>query len=203
MLQTELNRRRIMAVSGDSYKAVDLGLPSGKKWANMNIGATKPEESGLYFSWGNIEGHTADSDYSYDSATYGRTSASSISSDLTLEQDAAHIIMGDSWYIPSKVDIKELIDNTDFEWVSDFKGTGIAGGKYVKKTNSSIYIFIPASGYGENGKIISKGTASICWSSTIETDYQGQAGCLDVSSRWNLVNRNLRYKGLTIRAIQD
>ena len=38
--------------------AVDLGLPSGTKWANMNVGATSPQESGLYFAWGETTGYT-------------------------------------------------------------------------------------------------------------------------------------------------
>ena len=39
------------------YEFVDLGLPSGLKWAACNIGATKPEESGLYFAWGEDKGY--------------------------------------------------------------------------------------------------------------------------------------------------
>ena len=42
------------------YEFVDLGLPSGTKWATTNVGATKPEEFGLYFAWGETEGYTAD-----------------------------------------------------------------------------------------------------------------------------------------------
>jgi len=37
--------------------AVDLGLPSGRLWADRNIGASSPEDVGLYFSWGNTDGH--------------------------------------------------------------------------------------------------------------------------------------------------
>lgn len=37
-------------------QTVDLGLPSGRLWANMNIGAEKPGDFGLYFAWGEIEG---------------------------------------------------------------------------------------------------------------------------------------------------
>ena len=36
-------------------EAIDLGLPSGTKWANMNVGATKPEEFGGYYAWGETE----------------------------------------------------------------------------------------------------------------------------------------------------
>lgn len=40
-------------------KGVDLGLPSGTLWANMNIGATSPQEDGLYFAWGETKGYTS------------------------------------------------------------------------------------------------------------------------------------------------
>ena len=43
----------------DGHEYVDLGLPSGTKWATMNVGATKPEEYGLYFAWGDTQGYTA------------------------------------------------------------------------------------------------------------------------------------------------
>ena len=42
------------------YEAVDLGLPSGTKWAAQNVGARKPSDAGLYFQWGDTSGYTAD-----------------------------------------------------------------------------------------------------------------------------------------------
>ena len=55
------------------YGLVDLGLPSGRLWADRNLGANTPSESGLYYSWGNTDGHTAqeveDGDYEF-SGTY-------------------------------------------------------------------------------------------------------------------------------------
>ena len=44
-------------MKNSKYEFVDLGLPSGLKWAAWNVGATKPEESGLYFSWGEDKGY--------------------------------------------------------------------------------------------------------------------------------------------------
>ena len=38
-----------------SADCIDLGLPSGKKWAACNLGASTPEEYGAYFAWGEIE----------------------------------------------------------------------------------------------------------------------------------------------------
>ena len=40
------------------YEWIDLGLPSGTKWASCNVGASKPEEFGLYFAWGETQGYT-------------------------------------------------------------------------------------------------------------------------------------------------
>ena len=40
------------------YIAIDLGLPSGLKWAKMNIGATKETDYGKYFQWGDTVGYT-------------------------------------------------------------------------------------------------------------------------------------------------
>ncbi len=45
-------------ISDITYEAVDLGLPSGLKWANKNVGAQTENDYGAYFSWGNTEGYT-------------------------------------------------------------------------------------------------------------------------------------------------
>lgn len=33
-------------------EAIDLGLPSGTKWASCNVDAAKPEKYGGYYAWG-------------------------------------------------------------------------------------------------------------------------------------------------------
>lgn len=43
-----------------NYELVDLGLPSGMLWMDRNIGASSPEDAGLYFAWGETQGYTAD-----------------------------------------------------------------------------------------------------------------------------------------------
>lgn len=45
---------------GVKYKTIDLGLPSSLLWVDRNIGASSPEESGLYFHWGDTQGYTAE-----------------------------------------------------------------------------------------------------------------------------------------------
>ena len=44
---------------------VDLGLPSGTLWATTNIGAVQPYQSGLFFAWGDTEGHGSDTSDGY------------------------------------------------------------------------------------------------------------------------------------------
>ena len=39
------------------YKYVDLGLPSCTMWATCNVGADKPEDSGLLFQFGRVDGY--------------------------------------------------------------------------------------------------------------------------------------------------
>jgi hypothetical protein len=47
-------------ISGLEYNAVDLGLQSGIKWADRNVGATNPEHYGSYFQWGDTDAYTYD-----------------------------------------------------------------------------------------------------------------------------------------------
>ena len=89
-------------ISPPAPEFVDLGLPSGLLWANQNIGATSPTDAGLYFSWGNIDGHKWNDGHNFSETAYGSTSGHSIQTDLTLTQDAAHVYLGGTCRMPSK-----------------------------------------------------------------------------------------------------
>ena len=52
----------------NGHEWVDLGLPTGTKWATCNIGATKPEEIGDHFAWGEV---TPKEVYDWDTYKYG------------------------------------------------------------------------------------------------------------------------------------
>ena len=116
------------------YEAVDLGLPSGLKWATMNVGAESPEDAGLYFQWGDTVGYSADqvgkdkvfnwSTYKYCDGSnrtmtkycihfnYGKDEFVDLKEVLDLEDDAAHVHMGSEWRMPTMSEFQELIDNT-------------------------------------------------------------------------------------------
>lgn len=138
---------------------VDLGLRSGTLWRRSNIGATNPEDAGLYFAWGETTGYasaTARGTNGFDSATYNAGSAASISADLTDEQDAAKQILGVDYSMPTWDQIYELMDgtNTDQEWVVR---NGVRGVKFMNPLNHRKYIFLPAVGYYDGTNMISEG----------------------------------------------
>ena len=144
------------------YEYVDLGLPSGLKWAKCNVGAEKETDYGYYFQWGEIENH-GNSAYrcthykyynilnTYDTLTKYNNDSSCGTVDnkttLDLEDDAARVNMGGDWRMPTRSDLQELLENTENEWVEDFNSTGVNGRKFTSKTDKNKYIFIPASGY--------------------------------------------------------
>jgi hypothetical protein len=115
------------------YKMVDLGLPSGTKWADRNVGAETPQDNGLYFSWGNVDGHAVDENgntadgYSFDSDTYATTLGGQFTgSTLDAEHDAATANMGDGWRMPTSTETLELVEDTDHYYIGE-DGNTVAG----------------------------------------------------------------------------
>ena len=133
----------------NGYEYVNLGLPSGLKWATCNVGATSPEQAGLYFAWGETTGYTAEQITSgvrqFTEDEYNAGPAASISADLTLEQDAAHVNLGGNWRMPTKDEYQELLDNCDGVWTDDYNGTGMGGMVFTSRVNGNS-VFFPAAG---------------------------------------------------------
>ncbi|MCQ2208543.1 MAG: hypothetical protein MJZ02_10045, partial [Paludibacteraceae bacterium] len=165
-------------VEGHDY--VDLGLPSGTKWATYNVGATKPTEYGDYFAWGETK---PKEDYSWN--TYKWCKGSSISmtkyctgSDfgtvdnkrvLEAEDDAATANWGSAWKMPTFDEIKELLEGCSWEWVEDFNGTGVNGRLGTSKKNGAT-IFLPAAGNRFDSDLYSAGNVGFYWSSSLRED---------------------------------
>lgn len=161
-----------------AYSAyVDLGLPSGTLWARGNIvkdangNYTIGNETdwGTYISWGNIIGHNEGEGYNFDQTIYNSTPGASISADIP-NNDAAHDIalakLGNPLHLPTKEDFQELYDNTDTEWVANYNNTGVAGRKFMKKSDHSVYVFFPASGYYNGTTLNGRGTYGNYWSAS-------------------------------------
>lgn len=103
------------------YNMVDLGLPSGLLWADRNIGASSPEDAGLYFAWGETKGYTAEQvangekvfdQNSFIGPDLNTTYLTSSDKILHPEDDAATVNMGSNWRMPIQNDFYELRDNT-------------------------------------------------------------------------------------------
>ena len=112
------------------YKTIDLGLPSGLLWAKCNVGASTPEETGLFFQWGDTQGYTAEqvgngegkkafswADYKWSvdgsSSNFSKYNATDSKTVLDLEDDAVRANMGVNWRMPTLEEYKELFLNTD------------------------------------------------------------------------------------------
>ena len=183
-------------------KGIDLGLPSGRKWAEANVGATNAWEIGLYFSWGNVIGHAEGSGYNFDQATYNGTPGAGLSGDIAVgaTYDAARAIMGGSWRMPTKDEFQELYDNTDSEWVADYHG--IAGRKFMKKTDHNVFIFLPAAGLYNGTTLSNRGSYGYYWSRSIHS-YASYGYYLLFNSGAVFPQYNdSRYCGQPVRAVQ-
>ena len=135
-----------MKANHKGHEFVNLGLSSGTLWATCNVGATSPEQTGLYFAWGETTGFSADQVKSGERSFFLKDYVENItSSDLTLEQDAAHVYMGGEWRMPTYDECQELIDNCNVVWTDDYNGTGVKGRVFTSKVNENS-VFFPAAG---------------------------------------------------------
>ena len=197
---------------------VDLGLPSGKKWAIGNIvsdgsgGYKVGEETdfGAYFSWGNIvphfsaNGSTFDDSYDFgtsNSGPYASTPGASVGANIPSNDsvhDAALALLGTPWHLPTKEDFQELYDNTDNEWATI---NGVAGRKFMKKTDHSVYVFFPAAGRGHGTSLSPRGSYGDYWSSSWLSADNAYLLYFN-SSSVNPQDYYNRYLGYSVRAVQ-
>lgn len=176
---------------------VDLGLPSGLLWARANLGATIPESPGIYFSWGNTNGHPAGAGYDFSQAVYDTTPGASISADLSLSQDAARAVLGDPWRMPTAAEFKELNDNCTSVWTSI---NGMNGRLFTSRVNGKT-LFFPAAGYYGGVSLYGKGAYGYCWSLSWVSAEDAKIFDFDVSSVSPQDNYKRRF-GATIRAVR-
>ncbi|MBQ1696162.1 MAG: fibronectin type III domain-containing protein, partial [Bacteroidales bacterium] len=193
-----------------TFEYVDLGLPSGTKWATMNIGAERPEDFGTYFAWGETSPKTVydwesyiyadgDSDSDPQLTKYCNDSGLGITDALTeLEtgDDAATAILGSNWRMPTYDEVIELRDYCEHVFTTQ---NGVAGTLVTGPNNQSIFIPAAAGRY-YNNLILSEGTGSY-WSSSLDTDDPTKAQGLSLGSDGFGTITSPRYFGLPIRPV--
>jgi len=212
--KTTFTWRKVEAPAG--VEAIDLGLPSGTKWANMNIGAEKPEDYGLYFVWGETVGYGSDTNDghsfnwasykwcngSYDTMTKYCTNSSYGTVDnktvLDLEDDAAYVNWSNSWRMPTITEIDELLNNTTSEWTTV---NGVNGRKFTSTMNGNS-IFLPAAGYRYGSYLDYQTSGGYYWSSSLSESNPSDARSLDFGSEIAYTGSDYRFLGFTVRPVQ-
>ena len=184
----------------NGHEFVDLGLPSRTLWATCNVGATSPEQAGMYFAFGETTGYSAEQvkkgKRSFD---FGSYDASSISGSLTLEQDAAHINMGGKWRMPTKRQFIELIENCVVSWEKNYNGTGVAGRVFTSKVNGNS-VFFPAAGYCTGTSVHEVDLCGYHWPASWYSSLN--AWCLHFCFKYIDVDLTIfRYYGRSVRGV--
>lgn len=175
---------------------VDLGL--SVKWAAWNIGATKPEEYGSYYAWGELKernDYTTDTYQYFDKFTY-----MFIGYDISgTKYDVARVKWGENWRIPTIAEIGELYRLCKWEWMTY---NGIRGQKITGPNGNSI--FIPAAGIKIGTDIYGLGMYGCYWSSSLYVSDYGRANGLGfpeiIDEPWF---NNAREYGRPIRPVSD
>ncbi len=194
----------------NGYEWVDLGLPSGIKWASCNVGAEKPEDYGNYYAWGEVlpkEDYSwitykyANGDYNKltkycNDASKGDNGFTDNKTTLEPEDDAAHVNWGSNWRMPTDAEWQELQDNCTWTWTTQ---NGINGYQVTSQKNSNS-IFLPAAGYRNDASLYDVGYG-VYWSSSLDEGYPFVAWYLYFFSDYVDMNSRDRHYGLSVRPV--
>ena len=217
--------KTIMSTSISVPEAVDLGLPSGLKWASFNLGASKPEEYGDYYAWGEIEPYYSslnpltwkegkEAGYNWPSYKWCMGSYNTITKYCTKssvgyngftdgrivldpDDDAVHVNLGGKWRMPTDAEYKELINNSTSIWTVV---NGVYGRRYTSRITGNS-IFFPCAGVFGSSRIGLKEEDGFYWSSSLSERGSVEAGRLEFSSDWESISTSDRFSGYSIRPV--
>lgn len=209
-------------------EAVDLGIiVDGRnvKWASFNLGASAPHEYGDYYAWGEIESKANYSweTYAFSAGAYNRLikycpkgkkdywdyakkpEGPDGVSCLYPADDAAHMILGGKWRMPTNAEWIALRANCTWTWMKDYNGTGVAGriGTSTVEGYRNKSIFLPAAGRMDGTAFNDAGSIGYYWSSDLNTDEPEYAwrGCLNYGAVYG--GSSDRFYGQSVRAVAE
>ena len=145
----------------------------------MNVGASSETDYGNYYQYGKGAAQYA--------ATSGDGNYSGTEDPLAASADTAVQVWGGSWHMPTRKQMQELIDNTTYQWVTNYKGSGKNGGTFTA-TNGAV-LFFPAAGYLFNGSKYGVVNSGGYWGSSPD----GSSGACDLS--FDDVNKGMLNSG--------
>ena len=144
----ELELNAGVGVPKETMEYVNLGLPSGIKWAKCDLGASSPERYGDEYSWGETWTKTTDEYYYFTDIVEGQyTKYDSRDKRYFLEKedDAAYLRLGEGWRYPTWNEVQELIDNCT---VTESRLNGRLGVMFISKINNNYIFFNYYSSFG-------------------------------------------------------
>ena len=196
----------------NGHEWIDLGLPSGTKWATCNVGALNPCDYGHYYAWGETN---MKSEYSWATLKYcsdgtgnhftkyipsgksvywSKNSCPDNKIELDISDDTACQIWSGKWSIPTKTQWQELVDKCIWSWNGD--------GYEVNGPNGQS-IILPAAGCRIDNSSNDVGLSGRYWSSSLDTDYPSSAWYVRFSSGGSILDRSYRSRGYSIRPVTD
>ena len=220
-----LNEGGVGGAAPTAEQAIDMGL--SVKWAPWNVGASKAEENGAYFAWGEIN-----TKETYDWGTYywmaeGKSNWININkyqikdgqtdgywydnvgefigdgkSTLEREDDAATANWGSGWRMPTMAELEELMneDNCTWTWVENYNDSDLNGYEVKSKTTAGL-LFLPAAGYRWDSYLGRAGGNGYYWSSELNSGHADYARYLRFSSSYRYSSYDDRYYGFSVRAV--
>lgn len=191
---------------------IDLGLSVA--WADRNLGAESPNDVGFMLAWGEqkpksdytLESYRFGTGQFYHPAKYiGKSQASYATPDgksrLEPEDDAATTMLGESWRMPTREELKELVEKCEWRWVANADSTS-----YRVTGPSGNSIFLPATGTRSGKHCYAAGAEGYYWSSDAITYLLDVAFALRFTPRIiNHVNykETPRSNGCAVRAVHE
>ena len=217
----------IVVVGSAPDGAVNLGIVmtrnDGSKyvlyWAECNIGASKPEEYGDYYAWGETK---TKSDYSWATYKWANGASNKLTkycptdktdywdgagspdgkTVLDPEDDVAHVKLGGNWRMPTKAEQDALRSQCTWTWTTK---NGVNGYEVKSKVNSNS-IFLPAAGGWASTGLSYAGSYGRFWSLSLYTFYPyypGGAFCIAFDSRYVDWGYDIRYCGFPVRPVSE
>jgi hypothetical protein len=196
------------SLNGHEY--VDLGLPSGTKWAKCNIGAKTPESYGDLFAWGETKTKANYGGQGYCFNGEVSSTLKKYSSETTVKHgekpdnllvleavdDAATANWGEGWRMPTDADFGELLSNCTATWTTQNEIKG-----YIFTGPNGNSIFLPAAGWCSTDNVIDRGSSGCYWSKSLNRENVFRAYNLEFSSNNCKLNDSGRSDGISVRPV--
>lgn len=214
--------------SPESVEAIDMGFPSGTKWANMNVGANKPEDYGLFFAWAETTGYDGDTSdgrlfkwATYKWMTEGKTKGAFITKYQLSDRNSKAVWFNGGNFIGDGIPMINPEDDAatvswgtkwriptyyEMEELVQFCTTewveinGVNGLVFTSKINGNS-IFLPAAGYRVGDRLDYQGEGGNYWTSTLRATDCLYAGSVAFGEAGAYMYYNGRLNGRSVRPV--